>query len=286
MFSSLKSKVLLGFYILLIIAIPVGSYLISEERNLASKAQPPKKTKTSESTPSASISGAKDLQRLSEQPPAKSPTPKPSPTTTTTVSFGPTLSLKVALDGRSKGNYATRLFVGMAEGALTTNPKFLLIFNVNLPASGEYRDLSLAGLSSGGKYTALLKGQAQIATSSAFTMSPTVTNLNDGKELNMLSGDLNDDNAINSADYSIAKKVLGTTSSSSNWNENADLNKDGVVNTIDLSIIAKNLGKVGASGSWVSPLPQIATPSASSGQASSGQPSGLPTGYWLWVPGI
>ena len=277
MFSSLKSRILLGFYILLIIAIPAGSYLISEERNLSSKAQQPKK-KVTESTPSASISRTGELQRLSEQPPVKSsPTPKPTPTTSTIISFGPTLSLKVIIDGRPAGNYATRLFVGIMEGVLTTNPKFLLNFTVDLPASGQYSDLSLAGLSPGGKYTALLKGAAQIATSSAFVISPNVTNLNEGKPLNMLSGDLNDDNAINSTDYSIAKKALGTTSGSLNWNAEADLNQDGVINTLDLSIVSKNLGKVGASGSWVSPLPQLATP--------SGQPAGQ-GGYWIWVPGI
>lgn len=273
---------------MLIIAIPVGSYLISEERNLASKAQQPKKTKVSESTTSASLSGAKDLQRLSEQPPAKSsPAPKPSPTSSTTISFGPTLSLKMVLDGRPNGNYSTRLFVGIAEGSLTTNPKFLLSFTVDLPASGGYSELSLAGLSPGGKYTALLKGSAQIATSSAFTMSPTVTSLNEGQSINMLSGDLNDDNAINNTDYSIAKKALGTTSASTNWNENADLNKDGVVNTLDLSIISKNLGKVGASGSWVSPLPKIATSSGALVPLAtdSGQPAPDGTGgYWIWVP--
>jgi hypothetical protein len=123
--------------------------------------------------------------------------------------------------------------------------------------------------------------QIQIATSSAFIMSPTVTNLNDGQALPLASGDLNDDNAINSADYSIAQKAFGATPSSSNWNDNIDLNKDGVVNVIDLSIISKNLGAVGASGAWTSPLPNIATKSAEI-NTSIGSPN--QGGYWIWVP--
>lgn len=276
MFSTLKSRISLGVYILLLIAIPIGTYLVSQQQSVTSKAVQPKKTKVPlESTPSASVFSS---------PPAASPTLEP----TATTSFGPTLSLKVVLEARPAGNYATRLFVGIAEGVLTTNPKFLLSFAVELPSSGEYSNLSLAGLTPGTRYIALLKGQAQIATSSAFIMSPVVSNLNNGQVLNMLAGDLNDDNIVNDLDYSIAKKAYAATASSPNWNENADLNKDGIVNTIDLSIISKNLNKVGDSGMWISPLPKGATPSASSGQAPSGTltPSTPSGGYWFWMPGF
>ncbi len=155
-------------------------------------------------------------------------TPSPEPSTTTATSFGPTLSLKVNLEGRPSDNQKTRLFIGILEGLVTSSPKFLLSFTVDLPTSGEYNNISLAGLTIGNRYSTLLKGSAQIASASAFIMSPTVSNLNASQAINLLSGDLNDDNTVNSADYSIAQKALGLTSTQSNWNENADLNKDGI----------------------------------------------------------
>ncbi len=208
------------------------------------------------------------------------------------TSFGPTLSFSSILEGRPKDNQATKMFVGIVEGILTANPKFLLSFTVDLPVSGAYSNLSLAGLNPGSTYTALLKGSAQIATSSAFTMSPTVSNINEGQPLTLLSGDLNDDNVINSADYSIAQKIVGTTSKSPNWNENIDLNKDGIINAFDLGIITKNMSQIGASGTWTSPLPKTATASAGLSSSPVGGPSsesGSPrgeAGHWIWVPNL
>lgn len=277
MFSTLTQKLILGAYIFILLSIPVGAYLVSQNQTIDSSAQEQKTAKKLPLvTPKPATSSARQLLNLSQVSPPPSPSPSPSPSSLpeTAVSFGPTLSLKAVLEGRPEENQATRLFVGIAEGTLTANPKFLLSFSVNLPSSGEYNNLSLAGLNPGSGYTALLKGPAQIAASAAFTMSPTVTSLNDGIPLALFSGDLNEDNVINSADYSIAQKAAGTTSRSSNWNENADINKDGLVNVFDLAIITRNMGRTGASGAWTSPLPKIATPSG--GPAADG--------YWLWIP--
>ena len=285
MFSTFKQRLLLGLFILLILLIPVGAYLVSQNQTVKSSASKPKQ-KLPVSSIKPNTSPAKKLLNASEANlPSASPSlePSPSPSTTLATSFGPTLSLKAKLEGRSEGNQLTRLFVGIMEGSLTANPKFILSFTLDLPATGIYSNLSLAGLNPGTKYTALLKGSAQIATSSAFIMSPTVTNLNDDQALPLASGDLNDDNVINSADYSIAQKAFGATPSSSNWNDNIDFNKDGVVNVIDLSIISKNLGQIGASGAWTSPLPQTATPSAGLTNPPTGSPNGE-DGYWIWIP--
>ncbi|MDP3758209.1 MAG: dockerin type I domain-containing protein, partial [Candidatus Daviesbacteria bacterium] len=204
-----------------------------------------------------------------------------SPTIAT--SLGPTLAFKVSIEGRPQGNQATRLFVGIMEGSLTVNPKFLLSFTVDMPASGEYGNLSLAGLNPGTRYSALLKGSNQIAASSAFTMSPAVTNLNEGEPLTLTAGDLNEDNVINTADYSIAQKAFGATAKSSNWNNNVDFNSDGIINTFDLSIIIKNIGQTGASGAWTSPLPKVATASAGLANPPIGSPNDQP-GHWIWIP--
>ena len=285
MFATMKQRILLGVYIFLILSIPVGAYLASQNQTVKSKASEPK-TKFPVSSLKSTTSQASQL--LTASTPSQIPSSSPSSPTTQATSFGLTLSLKAILEGRPASNQSTKLFVGIVEGILTANPTFLLSFTVNLSTSGSYDNLSLAGLTSGTTYTALLKGNAQIATSSAFVMSPTVTNLNNGEPLTMLTGDLNEDNVINTSDYAIAQKAAGSTSKSSNWNELADFNLDGIVNVFDIGIIGKNLGQVGASGAWTSPIPKNATPSSSIAPTTGGPAGGGPNGagYWIWVPSI
>lgn len=292
MFSTLGQKIILAGYIFLILSIPVGSYFVSEyQTSLKSKASEPKQTKTTKINPSPRESAKNELLDLAKKQatPKPSPTPQPSPSVTT--SFGPSLSLKAVLEGRPKDNQAVRLFIGIVEGTITVNPRFLLSFTIDLPKSGEYANLSVAGLNPGTSYSALLKGSAQIATASAFLMSPTVTNLNSGNAISLTSGDLNEDNTINTADYSIAQKALGSTTKSSNWNENVDLNKDGIVNSLDLGIIIKNLGKIGDSGVWTSPIPTATAsgalapvPTESATLPVGSAIDGTNSGYWLWIP--
>lgn len=291
MFSTFKQKVLLLGYIFILLTIPVGSYLVSQYQTIKSSAAEQKTTKpVAKVTPKPKTSPAKELLGSSltavSQGISASPLPSPSEAPAVATSYGPTLAFKVTLEGSPTDNQATRMFVGIAEGTLSSNPKFLLSFTVNIPASGEYSNISLAGLTPGTQYTALLKGASQIAASVTFTMSPSVSNLNSGDPINLLSGDLNDDNTINNTDYLLAQKALGSTLQSSNWNANADLNKDGVVNIFDLAIITKNKGQTGASGTWTSPIPKTATPSAglNSPDAPIGGPSG--TGYWVWIPNL
>lgn len=267
MFSSFKQRLLLGIYIFLILSIPVGAYLASQQQTVKSRASEATPKPTVKPSPKIASPSAKlKLLEIPEDEPEPS-----SPTIAT--SFGPTLSLTVNLEGRPAGNQTTELFVGIVEGAIAKNPKFLLSFNIDVPASGSYSNLSIAGLLAGTTYTALLKGPAQIASGVSFTMSPTVTNLQSGEAINLTSGDLNEDNTINSSDYSIVQKAYGVTSKSSKWNGNADFNMDGVINAFDLSVVAKNLSKTGTSGVWTSP---VATASGSL------TPQG---GYWLWIPG-
>jgi len=243
-------RLLLGVYVFIILSIPVGAYLVSQNQTIKSKAQEVKsKSPATKTIPSPTSSTARELLGALQTTTPDTPQPSPSSSTTIATSFGPTLSLKAVLEGRPVKNQATRMFVGVVEGSLTTNPKFLLSFTVDLPASGEYNNLSLAGLNPGSSYTALLKGSAQIATSSAFIMAPTVSLLN---------------NVINTADYSIAQGAIGQTGA-------ADLNLDGIINAFDLSIITKNMGQTGASGTWTSPLPKVATPSG---------------GHWIFVPNL
>lgn len=301
MFSTFKQKLLLGAFVFLLLSIPVGAYLASQTQVFKSKAsEQASPAPTLQVPPKPSLSPAKKLltaaeeATIKEEESALSASPAPSPSASPSSSspeiatnYGPTLAFKVKIEGRPQGQENTKLFVGIMEGLLTANPKFLLSFTVDLPASGEYANLSLAGLNSGTQYTALLKGSNQIATSSAFTMAPAVSNLNGGEPLTLLVGDLNDDNVVNTADYSLALKAYGATSGSANWNENVDFNSDGAINSFDLSLITKNMGQSGASGAWTSPIPKVATSSATLTQPTAGGP--LPDGskgHWIWVPNI
>ncbi len=298
MFSTFKQRLLLVAYIIIILSVPVGSYLVSQYQNLKSKAAEPGAGKLAQVTPRPLPTATPDTSLLNDSSSKlnqslqqllnPSPTPAGSDSPTIASSFGPTLSLKVGLEGRPPTNQKTKLFLGILEGSISSNPKFLLTFMVDVPASGSYGNLSLAGLSTGGQYTAILKGSAQIASASTFIMSPVETKLNNGDPINLTTGDLNEDNVINTADYSIIQKAYGSTPQSANWNENADLNKDGVVNTFDSAIVIKNLGKVGDSGVWTSTLPKIASKSASLSPDATklpvGAASGTDSGYWLWIP--
>lgn len=301
MFSTLKARLLLGLYVFLILCIPIGAYLVSTQKTVSSKASEGTSSATlkpiSKGKGLAATSSAQQLLNSLKSSDSSSPllddlnsSDTSSPTIAT--SFGPTLSLKVKLEGSPENNQTTKLFVGILEGTLTSNPKFILNFSLNIPADGSYSNLSLAGLTSGSTYTALIKGAAQIASSSEFTMTPNVTNLNSGSAINLTTGDLNEDNTINSADYSIVKSLLGISQSSSKWNNNVDLNKDGVINLLDLLIVSNNLGKTGASGVWISPLSKTATSSGglreeatSSSRLPVGSTTdGSTTGYWMWIP--
>lgn len=299
MFTTLKQRIILGVYIFVIISIPIGAYLASQATQLSSKASG---SKIVTKEPKSATDSAKALQQLANSEgyfgkSLSSPRPEDDQplagATTLATSYGPTLSLKVHIDGRPLANQASRLFIGIISGTNTQNPQYLLSFTVDLPSSGTFENLSLAGLTVGSTYSAVLKGDAQIATSSAFVMNPSITNLNSGLPLVMLSGDLNQDNTTNATDLQIAQNAFGSTPNSSKWNASADLNKDGIVNNLDISIINKNIGQIGATGVWYSTPPsKIATPSGSLAQDSNPVPSGTgagspddsSSGYWVWVP--
>lgn len=279
-----KQIITLAGFLIILVSIPLAAFMIkqtqifqsraSKEIDLLSQQKILKKEATKSATKSAEVpptSPLTDLERLLQT----SPTPTPndiSPTPIINLAFGPTLNLKIELEGRPPGKQAAKVFVGISTGTTKANPTYLLTFTLDFPDSGFFQGLSLAGLNPGSTYTAYVKGPAQIDTASTFVMGPTETNLNNNQALTLTSGDLNEDNTINSADYTIAKGVYGTTSSSKTWNSRADLNLDGVINNLDLSLIIKNMGKTGASATWFSPPPQA---------TSSGRPA---SGYWLFVP--
>lgn len=290
MFDSKRNQIIgAAVFVFMLISIPLSFSLVKQSQIFKSHASESNSDsletllRKAQATPSASLSPTTspldEIKKMTEVAGSGTPTPGSLGASTDNLAFGPTLSFKVTLEGRPVGKNAAKLFVGIASGTPAKTPTYLLSFTVDLPDSGEFSGLSLAGLNPGSVYTAYLKGPVQLATSSAFTMAPNVSSLNNSLPLTLLTGDLNQDNIINSADYTIAKNAYGSTSASSNWNPAADFNLDGVVNNVDLGYILKNFSQTGTSGTWYSP-----PPATGSGVPVGGPESTSSGNYWLWVP--
>lgn len=298
---SIKQIIALVGFILILVSIPLASLLVKQTQIFKSSASGAKTQNTTKPANNSSSQLTKaleevpansplnDLKKLLEEstssgegtPSGSTPDLTPSPTPAVNITFGPTLNMKISIEGRPTGKQAAKVFIGLASGTATNKPSYTLTYTIDFPDSGEFKGMSLAGLTPGSTYTAYVKGPSQIDSASTFVMGPTETNLNNDQALLLLSGDLNEDNTINSLDYDIAKNLYGVTPTWSTWNERADINADQIINNIDISLIIKNMGKTGASSTWYSSNP-ISSPSASLNiSPNNGGPSG---GYWLWMP--
>lgn len=279
MFRSRKEKLFLISFIAAVVLIPTSTFLLSQRIKVSENSPLKIFDRKITSLPSSSPkqSALNDLKNsLGNLPNANAPA---TGSDANLPSYGPGLSFKITIEGRPTTDYSTKLFVGIASGELSTNPQYLLSYNVDVPADGTYSGISLTGLTQGSTYTAYLKGTSTIVASSTFAMNPTGVTLNNGSAINLIAGDLNEDNVIDQADYDLAKSALGATPGSSKWNANFDLNSDGIINNLDLGIIQRNFGKIGDSGKWYS---QVST--SSTNLITPPKVGGATGGRWLWVP--
>jgi len=301
---STRDRIIVAGILILTLLIPTGAYVLSLRYKTQSEAQEYKYPVTSpktEATPSSRLQAA--LDRLSKSGESTGEGSKSAGIQTTTETgldeedalsdsqliLGPTLGFSVILQGRPLDNQSTKAFLGIAAGTPTTRPTYLLSFMVNIPSSGSFDGISLTGLETGQTYTAYLKGETQIATASSFVVKATPSNL---AALNLLTGDVNEDNVIDTADYNLVKAAIGATPSSKKWNPQFDFNLDNIINSWDLNIVLSNLTRIGASGAWYSYSP-IATLSATltkpavgsqSGEIETGTQTEKHPGYWMWIP--
>lgn len=270
--SKLRTIILVS-YLVIIAVIPTAAFVLSKTFNTSSSASNRAPSIKKQITTKLEASGSSILDEegvagedLSAAPsPQGSASPSASPTSESDLLVsGPTMSFSITSQGRPVGgDQSNQVFVGVYEGsqsgstALTTggSPTYLVSSTVSVPASGVYQNFSLAGLSIGKTYTVFLKGQAQIATSSAFLMRPGNSALNNGFALYLTTGDVNDDNTINQADYNILTAYFGVTRASSNWNPILDFNNDGIINGFELGMVSKNMAKTGTSGTFVTSTP-------------------------------
>lgn len=271
--EKIQTIALIGFIIILV-TIPVSFSLIK-------KAQTPKPAATAGTvTQLHNVPSTSPISDLNKAVQDNTQAPAAPGNGSLNTAFGPTLNLKVSMEGRPLTNQAAKIFVGIAAGIPQVKPTYIFTFTIDVPASGAFSGLSLAGLNPGSNYTAYVKGPAHIDTAVTFAMGPTETNLNNGQAIQLTSGDLNEDNTIDGVDYALARGLYGTTPASSNWNARADFNTDGIINNWDLNYVVKNTGKTGASGIWYSP-PPIASGSA---QQATGGASLQTGGYFFWMP--
>lgn len=288
---SLRDRAIIAAILIISLLIPTGAYVLSLRAKTQSQAQEYKTPVTKEKTEATTSSRLKEaLDRLNQSQNGTTAGGQTSGTQTTTETgvddsvsetqliLGPTLGFSLLLQGRPLDSQSTQAFLGIAAGQPSGKPTYLLSFMVNVPASGSFDGISLSGLDTGSTYTAYLKGKAQIATSSAFVVKATPVNLG---ALNLLTGDVNEDNVIDILDYNLVKKAIGLTPSAPTWNPLYDFNLDNIINSWDLNIILANLGKIGASGAWYSYTP-IAT--ASAGTSGGPQDDEEESGYWMRVP--
>ncbi|MDO8429108.1 MAG: dockerin type I repeat-containing protein [Candidatus Daviesbacteria bacterium] len=276
---STKTIILAVGFILILFSIPFSFVLVRETQVFKSKAGLDIISLLPNSTlrevPTSPLDDLKKLLNSSSSAKKSIDTSSVDPVT---VSFGATLSLKIAMQGRPVDKQSGKIFVGIAEGVVKTKPTYLLTYTVDFPDSGAYEGLSLAGLTAGTIYTAYIKGPSHIDSASTFTMSATESVLNNSSPIDLTAGDLNEDNTINVNDTNILKGVIGLTSDSPLWNARADINLDKVINNLDMLYVIRNQNKTGASGVWFSPPPIASSSAQASGSA---EPRG---GFWLWVP--
>ncbi len=309
MWSSLsnKHKIILATLVLLVVTIPISAFVVSYRLRASVNSKASSDVVTQDLSIKPIVENPTPEKTLLDQLKEDLASPTPSPekadedttistsstddTGGTTLNLGPTLTFNIKKESVPKDRQAEpKIFVGLATGQVTKNPQYLLSFTVEVIADGSPKeDLSITGLTVGDTYTAYIKSQTSLTASTTFTVKPAESNIG---TVNLLVGDLNDDNLIDSKDRDILMKAYGSRPGSAKWNEVADLNWDQVINTSDLAYITKNMNKDGASGPWQSTPTSTATPSASPRSGGPETDSNGPrditptrgTGYWMWVP--
>lgn len=128
------------------------------------------------------------------------------------------LTFTLTPTGTTAGSISTRSLTPAADGAFTLT---------NVPA---------------GTYTLGIKGAQWLRRD---TPVDTTGGSVSGLSVFLLSGDINNDNQVTTADYDILNAAYGSTPGSPKWNAAADLDGSGRVNALDYALLQGNLGKTG-----------------------------------------
>jgi hypothetical protein len=149
MFTTFRQRLLLGIFVTLILSIPITAYFYTTAKEAPKPSPAPKFTEVKQPITSPKAQAlAEDLDKaLDSISNLKDSADEEALTPTTAVSFGPTLSLKLALEGRPLASQSAKVFLGIASvNSSPNNPQYLLSFTLDLPNSGIFSGISLAGL--------------------------------------------------------------------------------------------------------------------------------------------
>jgi hypothetical protein len=289
---SLRNKLIIAFFTFVLLLIPLSSYLMLQKaqyEHLISTGLLP-----NQSPVAVAAAPVTSSHNVMQQPMAAIPTPTPGfilPTEgavlgeASEATPSSTLKMSAKMSDRAENNQSAKIFVGISEGEVQANPKYVLSFLAQSDSLGNFNGVSLNGLNIKSSYTAYIKGVSQLATTKQFLMN---SGVNDLGNLTLIDGDVNNDNAIDQKDLQLVKQNLGKTTSSASFDPNADVNNDGTINGLDLSIVTQNLGKTSSIPIKIPDQTNLASPSASlSIPPDQGGPESTPPadgGYWLWIP--
>jgi hypothetical protein len=95
-----------------------------------------------------------------------------------------------------------------------------------------------------GVYNYAIKGQLNLANSGNFALSGGSADVEMGL---MRAGDANNNNLVNSVDFSILRNTFGKQLGDPGYDNRADFNRDNVVGASDFSLLRGNFGQGGGS---------------------------------------
>ncbi len=113
-----------------------------------------------------------------------------------------------------------------------------------MSATGSQGTFSLTGVPAG-RYALNVKGQQWLAASQNVDL--TTANVS-GLALRLLAGDANNDNSVDSSDFTVLIGAYNSdaTIPGSGYDSRADFNNDGSVDSSDFTLLINNFGQVGA----------------------------------------
>ena len=94
-----------------------------------------------------------------------------------------------------------------------------------------------------GAYNWRCKNPQTLATAGAAVLVGGTNNVDMGT---LRAGDANNDNIVNSADFSILRNTFGIGIGGQGYDARADFNGDSVVNSTDFNLLKSNFGQAGA----------------------------------------
>ena len=212
----------ISFLILFIVSIPISINLVSKNQDTRSKANEISSYKIKFKFSIAEIKDSKKCFAKSNVLTVDILNPvSKSSQIGSTVNFYPI-----------EGQFNSKGYQVFETEEIILNSSFNLVNNFNY--------LKIKGVSSLKTVLCINKQKNKISKNSDCNINLSEDKIYDFSEYPLIIGDINDDNMVNTVDFSYVKNKLNADFNVS-CNEKTDVNFDGVVNTVDLALIKKNI---------------------------------------------